>query len=145
MKFTNLVRMIADQNFYVICFTFFYPTAPAMAYGRRLKFVIAKHSAKGENCACGPTLVSRINFFMGSNPSLAILFLFFSSRWRKKWALACPNFGECTARVKLELTDFMYIELWIFYKGKGRKFGRFNQRNCLQFAKGWKDSSGVFP
>ena len=50
-----------------------------------------------------------------------------------------------TARVTLELTDFKYIELWIFYKGKGRKFGRFNQRNCLQFAKGWKDSSGDFP
>ena len=26
--------------------------------------------------------------------------------WDKKWVLACPNFGECTARVKLELTDF---------------------------------------
>ena len=35
---------------------------------------------------------------MGSNPGLAIFFLL--------WVLACPNFGECTARVKLELTDF---------------------------------------
>ena len=26
--------------------------------------------------------------------------------WDKKWVLACPNFGERTARVKLELTDF---------------------------------------
>ena len=26
--------------------------------------------------------------------------------WDKKWVAACPNFGECTARVKLELTDF---------------------------------------
>jgi hypothetical protein len=35
--------MIADQNFYDICFTFFYPTASA--------------TAEGENCAYGPTLV----------------------------------------------------------------------------------------
>ena len=27
-------------------------------------------------------------------------------RWDKKWVLACPNFGEHTARVKLELTNF---------------------------------------
>ena len=26
--------------------------------------------------------------------------------WDKKWVLACQSFGECTARVKLELTDF---------------------------------------
>ena len=38
-----------------------------------------------------------------------------------------------------------YIELWIFWKGKGRKFGRFNNRACLRWAKGWEDSSGVFP
>ena len=25
---------------------------------------------------------------------------------RQKWVLACQSFGECTARVKLELTDF---------------------------------------
>ena len=25
---------------------------------------------------------------------------------RKKWVLACQSFGECTAKVKLELTDF---------------------------------------
>ena len=50
--------MIADQNFYDICFMFFYPTASAMAYGQRPKFVRAKHSAtaEGENCAFGPTL-----------------------------------------------------------------------------------------
>ena len=24
----------------------------------------------------------------------------------KKWVLVCPNFGERTARVELELTDF---------------------------------------
>ena len=32
VKFTNLVGMIADQNFHDICFTVFYPTALAMAY-----------------------------------------------------------------------------------------------------------------
>ena len=50
--------MIADQNFYDIFFTFFYPTASATAYGRRPKFVRAEHSAtaEGENCAYGPTL-----------------------------------------------------------------------------------------
>jgi hypothetical protein len=52
--------MIADQNFYnSICFTFFYPTASATAYGRRQKFVRAEHSAtaEGGNCAYGPTLL----------------------------------------------------------------------------------------
>ena len=54
--------MIADQNFYDICFTFFYPTALAMAYGQRPKFVMAEHSAttEGENCAYGPTLLCKI-------------------------------------------------------------------------------------
>ena len=54
IKFTNLFLMIADQNFYDICFTFFYPTA----YGQRPKCVRAKHlaTAEGENCAYGPTL-----------------------------------------------------------------------------------------
>ena len=44
--------MIADQNFYDICFMFFYPTASATAYGQRPKFVRAEHSAtaEGENC-----------------------------------------------------------------------------------------------
>ena len=42
VKFTYLVGMIADQNFYDICFTFFYPTASA--------------TAEGENWAYGPTL-----------------------------------------------------------------------------------------
>ena len=50
--------MIADQNFYDTCFTIFYPTASATAYGRRPKFVRAKHlaTAEGEYCAYGPTL-----------------------------------------------------------------------------------------
>ena len=58
VKFTYLVGMIADQNFYDICFKFFHPTASATAYGRRPKFVRAKHSAmaEGENCPYGPTL-----------------------------------------------------------------------------------------
>ena len=58
VKFTYLVGMIADQNFYDNLFTFLYPTALATAYGRRSKFVRAKHSAtaEGENCAYGPTL-----------------------------------------------------------------------------------------
>ena len=53
--------MIADQNFYGICFMFFNPTASATAYGRRPKFVRAEHSAtaEGENCAYGPTLSFR--------------------------------------------------------------------------------------
>ena len=53
--------MIADQNFYAICFMFFYPTALATVYCRRLKFVMAEHSAmaEGENCAYGPTLEAR--------------------------------------------------------------------------------------
>ena len=57
--------MIADQNFYDTCFTTFYPTASATAYGRRPKFVRAEHSAtaEGENCAYGPTLCNRIDFF----------------------------------------------------------------------------------
>ena len=51
---------------------------------------------------------------VGSNSGLAIFFLFFPPKMRKKWVLAYPNFSECTARVKLELTDFSseaYIEL----------------------------------
>ena len=50
--------MIADQNFYDICFPFFYPTALATAYGQRPKFVRAEHlaTAEGENRAYGPTL-----------------------------------------------------------------------------------------
>ena len=58
VKFTYIVEMIADQNFYDICSTFFYPTALAMAYGWRPKFVKAEHLAtnEGENCAYGPTL-----------------------------------------------------------------------------------------
>ena len=38
-----------------------------------------------------------------------------------------------------------YIELWIFWKGKGRKFGKFSKKACLKWAKGLDDSSGVFP
>ena len=30
--------------------------------------------------------------------------------WDKKWVLAWLSFGECTARVKLELTDFSEYE-----------------------------------
>ena len=47
----------------MICFTFFYPTASATAYGQRPKFVRAEHSAtaEGENCAYGPTLSAVFN------------------------------------------------------------------------------------
>ena len=38
-----------------------------------------------------------------------------------------------------------FIELFIFWKGKGRKFGKFSERACLRWAKGWEDSTGVFP
>ena len=37
VKFTYLVGMIADQNFYHICFTVFYPMASATAYSQRPK------------------------------------------------------------------------------------------------------------
>ena len=59
IKFTNLISMIANQNFYGTCFTIFYPTASATAYGQRPKFFWAEHSAtaEGENCAYGPTLL----------------------------------------------------------------------------------------
>jgi hypothetical protein len=62
--------MIADQNFYDICFTFFYPTASATAYGRRQKFVSAEHSAtaEDENCAYGPTLLE----WVYNNPPILI-------------------------------------------------------------------------
>ena len=58
VKFTYLIEMIADQNFYDICFMLFYPTASATAYGQRPKFFRAEHSAtaEGENCVYGPTL-----------------------------------------------------------------------------------------
>ena len=51
--------MITDQNFYDVCFMFFYPTASATVYGQRPKFFIAEHSAtaEGENCSYGPTLL----------------------------------------------------------------------------------------
>ena len=32
--------------------------------------------------------------------------------WDKKWVLACQSFGECPARVKLELTDFSTKDGW---------------------------------
>ena len=50
--------MDAGKIFFGICFTFFYPTALATAYGQRPKFFRAEHSAtaEGENCANGPTL-----------------------------------------------------------------------------------------
>ena len=45
--------------FMMYVLNFFDPTASAMAYGRRPKFVMAEHSAtaEGENCAYGPTLL----------------------------------------------------------------------------------------
>ena len=62
--------MIADQNFYAIFFMVFYPTALATVYCRRLKFVMAEHSAmaehlamaEGENCTYGRTLyLTKVN------------------------------------------------------------------------------------
>ena len=65
---TNLVWMIDDQNLYDTCFTIFYPTASATAYGQRPKFVRAKHSAtaEGENCAYGTAKmpISRIKILV---------------------------------------------------------------------------------
>ena len=59
VKSAYLVGMIADQNFYDICFTFFYPMASATAYDRRPKFVRAEYSAmaEDENCAYSLTLL----------------------------------------------------------------------------------------
>ena len=56
VKFTYLVGMIADQNFYDVCFVGF--LSYGFGYGLRPKFVSAEHSAtaEGENCAYGPTL-----------------------------------------------------------------------------------------
>jgi hypothetical protein len=54
-----------------VCFTFFYPTASATAYGQRPKFVRAEHSAtaEGEIWAYGLTLAHSDNiqtiFFYG--------------------------------------------------------------------------------
>ena len=52
--------MIADQNIYV-CFTFFSPTVLATSFSQRPKFVRAENlaTAKGEDCAYGPTLFIR--------------------------------------------------------------------------------------
>ena len=52
----------------------------------------------------------------GLNPGLAIFFLFFSPKCDKKWVLAWLSFGECTARVKLELNDFSIIKLKLLLK-----------------------------
>ena len=77
VKFTYLVGMIADQNFYDIIFTFFYPTASATAYGWRPKFIRAKHSdtAEGENCAYGPTLSILYLFKAQCNSSFSLYFI----------------------------------------------------------------------
>ena len=58
---------------------------------------------------------------VGSNPGLAIFFLFFSPNM----SLACPNFRERTARVKLELTDFRlsHQNFGETDKQKGKIFG----------------------
>ena len=56
-----------------------------------------------EQCLEG--LISDL-LIMALNPGLAIFFLFFPPKWDKKWVLACQSFGDCAARVKLELTDF---------------------------------------
>ena len=58
IKFTNLIWMMANQNFYDTCFTIIYPTASATVYGQRPKFFRAEHAAtaEGENSAYGPTL-----------------------------------------------------------------------------------------
>ena len=54
-------------------FYVFYPTASATAYGRRSKFVVAKHSAtaEGENCAYGPTLVLKEEFHQKNKAKLS--------------------------------------------------------------------------
>ena len=48
--------MIADQNFYALCFTGF--LSYGFGYSQRPKFVRAEHlaTAEGDNCTYGPTL-----------------------------------------------------------------------------------------
>ena len=55
--------MIVGKKIYDICFTFFYPTTLATAYGQKPKVVRAKQSAtvEGENCTYGPTLQNWLN------------------------------------------------------------------------------------
>ena len=62
---------------------------------------------------------------MGSNPDLSVFSFFFSPTRDKKWVLACPNFRERTARVKLELTDFRlsHQSFGETDKQKGKIFG----------------------
>ena len=65
VKFTYLVRIIASQNFYDICFVCLDPTASATAYGQRPKFFRDKHSATAERFICS--------------------FLTFFPKWWLKW------------------------------------------------------------
>ena len=64
---------------------------------------------------------------MGSNLGKAKFFLFFPLN-EKKWDLACPNFDECTARVKLELTDFSISQV-----NSGD--------DCISLAQDWQSGS----
>ena len=49
---------------------------------------------------------------MGLNSGLlSYFFSIFFLKMNKMWVLACQHFGECSARVKLELTDFTYYLL----------------------------------
>ena len=55
--------------------------------------------------------------------------------------MACPNFGECTARVKLELSDFSDQEkLWRF-KAEGKEFKK--NRSLDQFAPTVKGQNNI--
>ena len=64
-----------------------------------------------ERPLCYGVLVSTVNFWSTDHGckfrSSHIFSLFFSPKWEKKWVLASLSFGECTARVKLKLTDFI--------------------------------------
>ena len=56
VKFTYSIEMIADQNFYDICFTFFYATASA-SYGLRPKFDSGLNIRLRPKVKNSPTLV----------------------------------------------------------------------------------------
>ena len=87
---------------------------------------------------------------VGSNHGLAIFFLFFSPIWDKKWVLAWSSFGECTAREKLDLTDFntyqkrkvkfwtnllqKYIELKSNFKVHFNWINSFSRKNLIMLS-----------
>ena len=65
---------------------------------------------------------------------------------RQKWVLACPSFGECTARVKLELTDFSQIFIVLFFKNNVICYSFLEnlEFTVLEFVNGQLNSEWIF-